>query len=301
MASETVLITGATGFLGSNLVKNFVNKRYKVIILKRSTSDIYRINEVFDKVISYDVDSVSIQQAFIENDIDVVIHTACNYGRSNESLTKIVQTNILFGLEVLESSIKFSTDTFINTDTFSNTNFVLQKHLNVYARTKKQFVEWLQMKSTEIQLINMKLEHMYGPEDNITKFVPWVISQLRSEVEEIKLTKGIQKRDFIFVDDVVSAFEMVLNNKLKLSGYTEFDTGTGILISLKEFVKKIKSVYEAIEGNTTTRLNFGAIPYKDDEMMSVNTNNKKLLELGWEPLIGVEEGLRKIIVNKNLM
>ncbi len=301
MASETVLITGATGFLGSHLVNKFVDKRDKVIILKRSTSDIYRINEVFDKVISYDVDSVSIQQAFIENDIDVVIHTACNYGRSNESLIKIVQTNILFGLEVLENSIKFNTDTFLNTDTFFNTDIILQKHLNVYARSKKQFLEWLEMKSTEIQVINMKLEHMYGPEDSITKFVPWFISQLRSDVEEIKLTRGEQKRDFIYVEDVVSAFEIVLNKKSKLSSYTEFDVGTGNLTSLKEFVKKIKSVYEAIEGNTNTRLNFGAIPYKDDEMMSVDTNNKKLLELGWEPLIGVEEGLRKIIVNKNLM
>lgn len=287
----TVLVTGATGFLGSHLVNALLKESFKVVSLKRSTSDIWRIADVIDEVKSYDVDIQNVEKAFVENDINIVIHTACNYGRNEESIKKIVQTNILFGLEVLECCIKYNTDTFFNTDT------LLQKHLNSYSRSKKQFVEWLKMMSDNIQVVNLKLEHMYGPKDGITKFVPWVISQLFNEVDEIKLTKGEQKRDFIFIDDVVSAYLMVIKKRDQLTNYSEFDVGTGNLISVKSFVSKIKDVYEQQISPINTKLNFGAIPYREGEIMKIEVENQKLLDLGWNPSYSADKGLQNLIKN----
>lgn len=287
----TVIVTGPTGFLGSHLVHTFLKEKFEVVILKRSTSNTWRLADVIDEVKSYDVDTESVEKAFEENDIDIVIHTACNYGRNEESIKEVVETNVIFGLEVLECSIKFNTDTFLNTDT------LLQKHLNVYTRTKKQFVEWLEMMSDKIQVVNLKLEHMYGPQDSTTKFVPWIISQLINEVNEIKLTKGEQKRDFIFIDDVVSAYLTVIRSREQLGSFTEFDVGTGDLISLKTFVEKIKDVYEEHVAETKTKLNFGAIHYREGEMMNILVENQELLDLGWTPLYTVNKGLQKLIKN----
>ena len=54
----------------------------------------------------------------------------------------------MLGLQILDVCIKFNTSTFINTDT------LLQKNLNDYALSKKQFSEWLKFKSNMIQVIN---------------------------------------------------------------------------------------------------------------------------------------------------
>ena len=53
-----ILLTGATGFLGSHVLKKFVENQYEVVALKRSTSDLWRIKNVVDKVKYYDIDQI---------------------------------------------------------------------------------------------------------------------------------------------------------------------------------------------------------------------------------------------------
>lgn len=292
---DTVLVTGATGFLGSHLVHALLNEKFEVVILKRSTSDIWRIADIINKVESYDVDRHEVDKAFVENEIDIVIHTACNYGRKGESIKSIVETNILFGLEVLECSINHNNITFINTDTFFNNDKLLQKHLNIYTRSKKQFVEWLQLFSDKIQVVNLKLQHIYGPKDSLNKFVPWLTHQLFDQVDEIKLTEGKQKRDFIFIKDVVSAYITIIRNREQLNNFSNFDVGTGNLVSLKRFVECMRNVYQKEAGETNTLLNFGAIPYRENEIMNIEVENQGLKNLGWTPIFSIKEGLQNLI------
>lgn len=284
-----VLVTGGTGFLGSNLVHALVSNEFEVIILKRSTSDIWRIEDIIDDVLCYDIDKHGIERAFEKNKIDIAIHTACSYGRNNESISEIVDSNIKFGLQVIESCIKYKVGAFFNTDT------LLPEHINPYTKSKKHFVDWLKLLSVKIQIVNLKLEHMYGPGDGNTKFVSWVIKQLFDEVEEIKLTKGNQKRDFIFIDDVVTAYLTVIKNRGQFENYSEFEVGTGNAITIRSFVKRIKDVYEKEIGNTFTEFNFGAIPYRESEMMNIKVENQGLLDLGWIPLFTQKKGLKKMM------
>lgn len=287
--AQTILLTGATGFLGSHLLEALLSKGHTVVILKRSTSDIWRIKELFKQCISYDVDTQPLELAFKEQHIDAVIHTACHYGRNTDSITQIYESNLLFGLHILDACLKFNTGIFINTDT------LLQKHLNIYTLSKKQFVECLKYISDSIQIINLKLEHIYGPKDDTTKFVPWVLSQLKANVSDIKLTLGDQERDFIFIDDVVTAYLTVLEKSPGLTNFIEFDVGTGQLLSVKSFLQNLKKIYEDSFGLSNTKLDFGAIPYRDGEMMTVEINNHKLLDLGWYPRTKLECGLTKTI------
>jgi CDP-paratose synthetase len=285
----TILLTGATGFLGSHLLEALLNQGYPVVVLKRSTSNLWRIEHLTGQYQSYDVDKAPLEKAFEEQRIDCVIHTACHYGRNGDPISDIVESNLMFGLRILDACLKFNTDTFFNTDT------LLQKHLNVYTLSKKQFVEWLTQASDKIQVVNLKLEHMYGPKDDTTKFVPWVISQLQQSVAEIKLTKGEQQRDFIYIDDVVSAYLTVLEQAKKLPSFSEFDVGTGQLVTVRGFLEQLKEVYEANFGSTDTKLAFGAIPYREGEMMTVEVDNKALLGLGWLPTTNMQQGLERIL------
>lgn len=289
MKYKTLLLTGATGFLGSHLLEALLHEGYHVVILKRSTSDTWRIKHLLEQCTSYDVDQQALDLAFQDQHIDAVIHTACHYGRNDDPISAIVESNLMFGLRVLETAIAFNTDTFFNTDT------LLQKHLNVYTLSKKQFVEWLQQQSDKIQVVNLKLEHMYGPKDDQTKFVSWLISQFEMDVSEIPLTEGTQKRDFIYIEDVVSAYITLLSKTESLPRFSEFDVGTGALCTVRSFVETLKHNYELVHGAVNTKLNFGARPYREGEMMEISVNNSELRELGWYPKETIETGLKKLV------
>ena len=105
------------------------------------------------------------------------------------------------------------------------------------------------------------------------------------------LTKGEQTRDFIYIDDVVSAYEAVIKNLCRIDrGFIEFQVGTGKAVSLKKFVRTVLKIT-----NSDTRLLFGALPYRKGEIMYSKANNKALKELNWEPKFDISKGIRKFI------
>lgn len=287
--SETALLTGATGFLGSHLAHALLDAGYTVVILKRSTSNIWRIADIFDQLISYDIDKVLIEEAFQKQPIDIVIHTACSYGRKQESLSQILRTNVLFSLEVLENGIKYGVSTFVNTNT------LLPPNITIYSLSKRQFADWLKLTSPQIQVIDLRLEHMYGPKDDVTKFVPWLLSQLQSNAPEIQLTSGIQKRDFIYIDDIVAAYMMILKAKERLGAFSEFDVGTGANVAVRDFVETLYNEYKRKHPHCKTKLNYGAIPLRDGEVMTISVDTSSLRHLGWSSTISVSEGIKKLL------
>ena len=292
-----VLLTGATGFLGSHLLEALLRQGDQVTILKRSTSDTWRIKHLLEQVTAFDVDVQPLEDAFKARRVDAVIHTACSYGRKGEPPHSVVDTNLLFGLRLLDAAISFNTATFINTDTFFNTGSVLPKYLNSYTLSKKHFVEWLKQSSTRIRIINLKLQHMYGPKDDQTKFVPWVISQLEKGVKRIPLTDGTQFRDFIYIDDVVSAYLLMVETEALPDGFTEFDVGTANIVSVRRFVGELHEAFKLQNPDLHTVLGFGDIPLGTGELTEVQVDNLTLKKLGWNPKYSIDQSIKKMLIS----
>ena len=101
----TILLSGATGFLGSYLLKRFVQEGFDVIALKRSTSDAYRIEEILGRIIYYDVDKTEIKEIFKKHNIDRVVNTVTDYGRANSQISNILETNLMFSVRLLENAV----------------------------------------------------------------------------------------------------------------------------------------------------------------------------------------------------
>jgi len=285
----TILITGSTGFLGSYLLKSFIDNGYEVIALKRSTSNIFRIDNFLNKVTFYNIDEVEILEIFEKHKIDIVINTVTNYGRNDNQISSIVDTNLMFGLKLLEESVNNNVQAFINTDT------LLERNINAYALSKAHLVDWMKYLSNKnTKMINIKIEHMYGPLDDENKFIYWLINQLKKNVEKIDLTSGIQKRDFIYIYDIVNAYQVIINNINKLFNFEEIELGTGTSIEVKFF---IENIYLELSKTQTlnTKLNFGAIPYRDNENMNMQANTKKLEKLNWNSKVTIVNGIRNII------
>ncbi len=283
--NKSILLTGATGFLGSHILKKLLATNYKIIILKRSFSNTFRIENDLKNLKIYNLDEINLEKIFEENEIDIVLHTATQYGRKQESIVDIVESNLMLPLKLLSLSQVYNVKTFINTDT------LLDKRISSYALSKKQFRNWLQFYSNNMTCINVSLEHFFGPKDDSTKFVTYIIKSLIEEVEKLDLTAGEQERDFIYIDDVVEAFIVIIQNINNQNGFYEYEIGSGVNIKIKDFILKTADILE----NTTTKLNFGALPYRENEVMRSHVNLTEIYKLGWSPKNNFVDGLYRTI------
>lgn len=278
---KTILITGINGFLGSSLAKALAPD-YQILGLEYSLENLFRIKDENHEV--WSVENGIPEEPFNKYQIDVVIHTATFYGK-NEDITKMAKANLFLPFELLDKAIKNNCGLFINTDT------VLDRFTNVYSLTKRQFQEWCFIRSNEIKVINMQLEHFYGPGASSTNFISLMIERLKKNQPQIELTAGEQKRDFIYIDDVVNAYTHILSNISSIAdNYTSFQVCSGELCTIKNLMIELKTII-----NSNSSLNFGAVPYRENELMLSETDNSGLINLGWKPQTTIKEGLKKTI------
>ena len=284
---KTILLAGATGYLGGYLSENSLNKGFKIIALALNKSEQYKFQDNnLTKV--YYLDKTTVKEIFDNENVDVVIHTATLYGRRQEHLTSMEKVNVEFPLEVLNEAINHNVKIFVNTST------ILNKNINPYTLTKNHFEDWLSLYSDKIKCINLKLDHFYGPNDKPIKFIAWIIQELKNNVEKIDLTEGTQTRDFIYIDDVVSAFDIVIEKEKNIPNgkLNTFEVGTNNKTTIKEMVTTIKEEL----GNTKTKLNFGAIPYRKNEVLDYQVDTTGLHLLGWKPeYLSVRKGIQKLL------
>jgi len=279
-----ILITGINGFLGSNLAKALY-KKHSIIGLEYSTEKLQRL-EGYDIRVYSSIHN-NFETIFRENCIDIIIHTATIYRNQNSSIENLIQTNIILPAKLYELSHEWGVKAFINTDSFFNNPDYEYSYLGEYTLSKKHCLEWLKALNGKTRLINMKLFHMYGPDDSKNKFVMKILADLKNHKREIKLTSGEQARDFIYISDVVSAYEVVINNIHSIDKrFIEFQVGTGILTSIRDFVETAAKVT-----NSKSLLLFGALPYRKGEIMSAVADTAALKSINWQPEQTLKKGL----------
>lgn len=282
------MLTGATGFLGSHLAMALLAAGHDVVALKRRSSSLRRLGNAVSEMAFYDIEELDVSRMFDEcGSVDAIIHTATCYGRNNETVSEVFAANTEFPLRLLDAGSRAGVKTFINTDT------ILDKYLNLYALSKNQLLQWGRYfsKHEKIHFVNIKLEHFYGPDDEPTKFSAYVINGCIGNVPELNLTPGEQKRDFIHIDDVVSAYMILLEKEDRLNRpFIELDVGSGQPVSIRNFVMTVHDLT-----SSKTRLNFGALPYRNDEVMYSRADISALEALGWQCRYDLASGLKQVI------
>lgn len=280
---KTILITGINGYLGSQLAKKH-SKTYNIIGLEYTTHDLFRLVDEEFKV--YESKYGIPDTLFSENKIDYIIHAAAFYGRNNESNSEMTYANMYLPQILLEKAIANSCSVFINTDT------VLDRFTSSYSLTKKQFRDWLKYYSTNnmIKVINLEIEHFYGPGSSDTNFITLMTQKMLANVSEIELTKGEQNRDFLFIDDLLRVYDLILKKIDTFSGFQILNVGSGKNTKLKYILEYIRK-----KSKTSSKLIYGAIPYRNNELMESNNDITILKKLGWVAKISIEKGLDKIL------
>lgn len=290
---STILITGASGFLGSNLANYFAEQDHVVHALVRESSNCDGLKNSkieVDLLCDYDNPAQLVERI----SPDFIIHTACSYGRNSESPLEIFSTNNLFGMQLIDGALKLAKPC-----TFVNTGTVLGSEVSFYALSKNQFSELGQRialtQQGQLQFIDVALQHMYGPGDSPSKFTTHVIhSCLRNEAV-LRLSAGTQKRDFVYIDDVLGAYGTLVRKATELPIFERIELGSGAAPTVREYVELVKELT-----NSSTNLLFGEIPFRPGEAMQCVADNSRLNELGWYPNYSLQKGLLATIKQERI-
>ena len=227
-----------------------------------------------------------------------VIHLATCYGRNGESREEIFAANYDFPKTLLCAAVENKIKKFLSADTFFIPSLGLDEGLRSYVESKKLFLDDASRFAANggTRFINLKIFQAYGPGDRPEKFLPSLITKLRAN-STVAFTEGRQVRDFIYVTDIARAFLAVAgcpDRELKTS---EFDIGTGVGSSIRDIALLVKE-----ELKSRSKLNFGELPYRDNEIMSSIADVSALRALHWSPEVSIQEGVSlmlKAIDNEN--
>lgn len=283
-----ILITGASGFLGSALARSLINTGHQISVLVRQQSNLSRIIDLSQSlVVGRCCSDLEIAEFIASVSPNWVIHTACCYGRPGEDSVQMLDANIRFGAHILECLNRSGKPV-----TFVNTGTALASTVSSYALSKVQFANWGRMIASKsdgkLRFVNILLQHMYGPGDDDAKFITYVMRNCSRNERAIRLTAGEQVRDFIYIEDVISAYKCLITASEKLNQIEDIEIGIGSALSIREVVQMIHGITAS-----RTELYFGALAYRENEAMRCIGNTQRMKALGWEPSFTLEMGLRK--------
>ena len=258
-----VMVLGATGYLGYNIVKRLLSEAD--ISLTLAVRDFDKLRSFFTRKQLQNVNIISCDLSLIEfvlreNEFDYIINTVCTYKPDEKSLyADMFASNLSFPLSILNLGIKYNAKKFLTIGT------TLSSEVNVYSFSKNKFAEFGKFLSEhgKIDFIELKLEMFFGGEHETNeRFIKNCVLKLKNN-ELMKLTDGTQIRDMIRVEDGIEVIVIILK-ETNWKGYQQLSLGYGEAHSIRDTVEYMKKGL-----NSNSELQFGALPMRRGEQDSV--------------------------------
>jgi nucleoside-diphosphate-sugar epimerase len=290
-----LLISGASGYIGSHLLKKIDSKKYELCLLVRKQMNDIPVNSVV-----VDTTKSGWKKQVHSFNPEIVLHLASHLTSSDDEsqIDKLIDANISFGTHLLDALKATGVKVFINTGTFAEYHMRDGKRTPayLYAATKTAFCSIVNYYQAVIgyRVFNIIPYTVYGGTHSAKKLIDYIFESL-DESNTVKMSPGEQVLDFIHIDDVVDFYRTLLSNLGNFkNNYSEIHIGSGEGIT----PKKITALMETITGKKAN-VNWGGLPYRpNDTMFSVAPKELSGQQIGWEPSLNIEEGIRLYIKEK---
>ncbi|MFH1055317.1 MAG: NAD(P)-dependent oxidoreductase [Candidatus Altiarchaeota archaeon] len=287
-----ILVTGYSGFIGANLCKRLVEGGYAVV-----GADIKRAGLAGVEHHSVDVSDFRSFRS-LPLDIDCVVHLAgiSFIPEAEEDLLKTYDINVIGTYNTLKFHTKCENANYIfasSSKVYGEPKYlpVDEKHptnpTNSYGRSKKAAEDLIRVFHEERGgfFIILRQFNIYGPGQAGDFFIPTLLNQL-SEGNKLKLGNITVKRDFLYVDDLVDAYMILIEKRVR--GLNIFNVGGGKSMQLGDVVKTAAGLY-----GRRPEVNLDSAKLRK-ESKDIRSDNTKLCALGWKPKTSMAEGLGRI-------
>ncbi|MCC7448054.1 MAG: SDR family NAD(P)-dependent oxidoreductase [Anaerolineae bacterium] len=300
---KQVILTGATGFVGANLARRLLNDGHTVHLLVRHGYAPWRIESIRDHVQLHEVDlgdpqAVSAVVARIKP--DRIFHLAA-YGAysSQTDLARMVQTNIVGTINLVNACLQAGFEAFVNTGSSSEYGF--KDHAPTenewidpnshYAVTKASATHFCRYtaRSKNVHLPTLRLYSVYGPYEEPSRLMPTLIQRgLRGELPP--LVNPDIARDYVYTEDVNDAYLLAATMSDQEPGAV-YNVGTGVQTTLRDVVDVARRIM-----GISVEPEWGSMPNRQwDTSVWVSDNRKIVTELGWKPRYTFEQGFRLMV------
>lgn len=290
-----ILVTGATGFIGQNLVKVLLDKNYEVHCIVRVDSNTSNISQNIT-IFKYDQNIDGLIEYFNEQKFDGLIHLASLFlaTHTKNDISNLISSNIKFGTELLEACKISDVKWFINTGTFWQ-NYENEDYnpVNLYASTKEAFENIAKYYTETSNLIftTIKLNDTFGANDTRNKvFNLW--NKIAKSGETLEMSEGEQIIDISYIDDVVLAYEVLITH-LSSDQKEELKNKEFVVTNNEKYsLKELSKLFEEAT-NTKLSIKWGARPYREREVM-IPYNNGEIVP-NWKQKYTLKEAIKKTI------
>lgn len=298
---ERVLITGGTGFVGSNFVYKFLELGHEVHLIVRENSNLKRIVPIMDKVVLHAVD------LFSEQDVEkcvkkiqpaIILHFAAYgaYPARQKETRETIDTNILATVNLLHACNKISFKCLINAGSSSEygekDHPMMEEELaepnSLYGVTKVASTLYCSYfaKKFDLPIVTARLFSPYGYFDNRNRLMPSIISSALSG-KVFNAPSPSPVRDFIFIEDVMSVYLKIIANANSIKGQV-FNIASGVQYSIGEII----SIVEEITNRKINVVYGGVGIHQHEPKMWVADISKIQKILNWTPQTTLKEGLQ---------
>lgn len=267
---KCILITGISGFLGSHIAEEFLNKGYTIVGLKRSTSDLWRCVDFLSRVLWVDSDSPNWKQRILDLHPNLFIHSAWNgVSASGRNQLKEQLKNLDFLADLLELAGELKVEQFIGLGSQAEYGYLEEavgeeKSLlpdNAYGMVKILACTLLEnyCKIHQLHWNWLRLFSFYGEKESENWLIPSITNKILLGEKDFSFSACTQEYAYLYVKDLAVAIRNLVE-KNAVSGI--YNISATQAISLRSLIEKLV----AITGRKDqVYLNFGALAMRENQ------------------------------------